>query len=225
MKFKRIRLLFEQSGTFRDVFKELGYQAFDYDIENQFGQTDYQLDLFDEIHKAYREEPSVFDTFDKDDLIVAFFPCTYFSIQNELIWSRKVYNFRKWSKEKIDNYIADREREREKFYQTLLQFIEVVNRLKIKMCFENPYSNNYLLKQKEMIKPQIIISDRKIYGDYFKKPTMFYFYNFEPTIMSEYTIVNRVETKKINKLNGINRSLIHKDFAKNFIMKYILGNR
>lgn len=41
--------LFEQSGTFKNEFKKLGIEAYDYDILNDFGQTDYQIDLFDEI--------------------------------------------------------------------------------------------------------------------------------------------------------------------------------
>ena len=47
-------LLFEQSGTFRDQFRELGIEAYDYDIKNDFGKTDYQIDLFSEIESAYR---------------------------------------------------------------------------------------------------------------------------------------------------------------------------
>lgn len=45
--------LFEQSGTFKNEFKKLGYDAYDYDIENQFNQTDFQIDLFNEIEKGY----------------------------------------------------------------------------------------------------------------------------------------------------------------------------
>ena len=41
--------LFEQSGTFKNEFKKLGYDAFDYDILNEYGQTDYQIDLYKEI--------------------------------------------------------------------------------------------------------------------------------------------------------------------------------
>lgn len=47
------RCLFEQSGTFKNEFKKLGYEAYDYDILNDFGETDYQCDLFNEIEKAY----------------------------------------------------------------------------------------------------------------------------------------------------------------------------
>lgn len=50
MKF---HCLFEQSGTFKNQFKELGYEAIDYDILNDYGQTDIVIDLFEEIRKAY----------------------------------------------------------------------------------------------------------------------------------------------------------------------------
>ena len=45
--------LFEQSGTFKNEFKKLGIEAYDYDILNDFGQTDYQIDLFSEIERAF----------------------------------------------------------------------------------------------------------------------------------------------------------------------------
>lgn len=45
--------LFEQSGTFKNEFKKMGVQAYDYDILNDYGETDYQIDLFAEIEKAY----------------------------------------------------------------------------------------------------------------------------------------------------------------------------
>ncbi len=46
-------LLFEQSGTFKNELKKLGYDAYDYDILNDFNETDYQIDLFCEIATAY----------------------------------------------------------------------------------------------------------------------------------------------------------------------------
>jgi len=50
MKF---HLLFEQSGTFKNVLKENGHDAFDYDILNEYRQTDYQIDLFEQIEIEY----------------------------------------------------------------------------------------------------------------------------------------------------------------------------
>lgn len=46
--------LFEQSGTFKNEFKKLGFNAFDYDILNDFGETDFKIDLFNEIDYANR---------------------------------------------------------------------------------------------------------------------------------------------------------------------------
>lgn len=53
--------LFEQSGTFKNEFKKLGIDAYDYDIRNDFGQTDFVVDLFAEIQKAYEGWESIFD--------------------------------------------------------------------------------------------------------------------------------------------------------------------
>lgn len=47
-------LLFEQSGTFKNAFKKNGVEAFDYDIQNEFGETDYIMDLFKEIEGGTR---------------------------------------------------------------------------------------------------------------------------------------------------------------------------
>lgn len=47
---------FEQSGTFKNEFKKLGYDAYDYDILNDFGETDFVVDLFKDIETAYERE-------------------------------------------------------------------------------------------------------------------------------------------------------------------------
>ena len=41
----KVHLFFEQSGTFKNEFKKLGFEAYDYDIQNNFGETDYVMDL------------------------------------------------------------------------------------------------------------------------------------------------------------------------------------
>lgn len=46
--------MFEQSGTFKNEFRKLGIVAYDYDILNDYGQTDYQIDLFKEIEGGTR---------------------------------------------------------------------------------------------------------------------------------------------------------------------------
>ena len=49
----KVHCMFEQSGTFKNEFIKLGIPAEDYDIQNNFGQTDHVIDLFAEIDRAY----------------------------------------------------------------------------------------------------------------------------------------------------------------------------
>ena len=49
----KVHCFFEQSGTFKNEFIKLGIPAEDYDIQNNFGQTDHITDLFGEIDRAY----------------------------------------------------------------------------------------------------------------------------------------------------------------------------
>lgn len=82
--------LFEQSGTFKNEFKKLGYEAYDYDILNNFGETDYQIDIFFEIENAYEGKESIFDNFIVDrDYLLAFFPCIRFEDQITLYFKGK----------------------------------------------------------------------------------------------------------------------------------------
>jgi hypothetical protein len=78
MKINKVHCLFEQSGTFKNQLKQLGIDAEDYDILNEFGETDHVVDLFGEIEKAYDGEKSIFDSIGECDLVFAFFPCTRF---------------------------------------------------------------------------------------------------------------------------------------------------
>ena len=57
----KVHCFFEQSGTFKNEFKKLGISAFDYDLQDNFGETDYQIDLFQAIEDAYDGKPSLFD--------------------------------------------------------------------------------------------------------------------------------------------------------------------
>ena len=79
----KVHLLFEQSGTFKNEFIKLGIPAEDYDIQNNFGETDHVIDLFAEIESAYGGGITIFDSISCEDLVIAFFPCIYFSQQNQ----------------------------------------------------------------------------------------------------------------------------------------------
>lgn len=74
MKINKVHCFFEQSGTFKNEFIKLGIPAEDYDIQDNFGETDHKIDLFHEIEEGYNGRPSVFDTIVGGDLIFAFSP-------------------------------------------------------------------------------------------------------------------------------------------------------
>lgn len=52
MKINKVHCFFEQSGTFKNEFKKLGIPAGDYDILNDFGETDHVVDLFKDIENG-----------------------------------------------------------------------------------------------------------------------------------------------------------------------------
>ena len=49
----KVHCFFEQSGTFKNEFIKMGIPAEDYDIQNNFGETDHVIDLFGEIDREY----------------------------------------------------------------------------------------------------------------------------------------------------------------------------
>ena len=91
MKIRKAFCLFEQSGTFKNEFRKLGVEAEDYDILDDFGETDHIVDLFAEINKAYDGEESLFDQVDQEDIVLAFFPCTRFEAKIELGYRGELY--------------------------------------------------------------------------------------------------------------------------------------
>lgn len=91
------------------------------------------------------------------------------------------------------------------------------------LIIENPYSSQHYLTRYWCVKPSLIDDDRTIRGDYYKKPTQYWFINCEPSenIIFEPMINN--ETKSIvDTHNIVERSLISKDYANRFIREFIL---
>ena len=99
MKINKVHCLFEQSGTFKNQLKQLGIDAEDYDILNEFGETDHVVDLFGEIEKAYDGETSIFDSIGECDLVFAFFPCTRFEAMIPLAFRGERPNEKNWTDE------------------------------------------------------------------------------------------------------------------------------
>lgn len=233
MKIKgKVHCFFEQSGTFKQEFIKLGIPAEDYDIQNNFGQTDHVIDLFAEIEKAYDGEPSVYDGITQDDLIMAFFPCVYFSAISQMSISFGATNYRKLSiKEKTDK-ILERSANRECFFRICVKMISVAIKKNIRLIMENPWSEQTFLKANFVMPPSLVDMDRTKRGDVYKKPTAYWFVNCEPTHGQSFqrpkAQVKTVMSSRGSSVAGVcseERSMISPDYARNFICDFILGKK
>lgn len=221
-----VHCLFEQSGTFKNEFKKLGFEAYDYDIDNQFGQTDYQIDLFDNIQRGYNGEQSIFDNIKCDDLIFAFFPCIRFSANIVLHMNGSLYQLKNYTDEQKLEYARKCNKEQYELYQLIAKLFIVIYRKNLRMIVENPYTQPQYLTTYFPIKPKIIDMDRTILSDKFKKPTQYWFINIEPKdnkIFRPFEFGKKRNYVTVNSASkGIDRSLIESKYAENFIKKYIL---
>lgn len=221
--------LFEQSGTFKNEFKKLGYEAYDYDIQNEFGETDYVIDLFAEIEGGYQGKPSIFDNISTDDLILAFFPCTRFEARVPLLFRGEAYQQKFWSNIEKLEYSIQLQNELTELYNLLSKLVIVCERKGLKMVIENPYTQPHYLTTYWCLKPSLIDKDRTMNGDYYKKPTQFWFVNcnpknnlvFEPIDYVEQKIIATVKSTE-NTSRKTERSMIHPQYANRFIRQYLI---
>lgn len=217
----RFHFLFEQSGTFKRCAQALGYTAFDYDILDMFGETDYKVDLFEQIESAYQGKPSMFDAMTPDDVVMAFFPCIRFSTQFSMILSGNASQLiGKAIEERLDVAMTAHD-ELNRYYRLLSQMVTVCVRKHLRLVVENPFTGNYLNRYFPIVN-RIVYSDRRKYGDYYEKPTMFLFYGWQPHDNPVLECVNLPPKKYVEKENSVNRSMIAPGFARYFILSHLL---
>ena len=225
----KIHLLFEQSGTFKNEFKKLGYEAFDYDIQNNFNETDNVVDLFNEIEQGYEGKSSIFDNISQDDLVIAFYPCIYFCATSQMAFYMTCINYRCLNNEEKIKTILKRSDKRKEYYDRLIKFCGLCLRKNIRLIIENPWSEQTYLKANFIKTPDVVDMNRMRRGDYFKKPTAYFYFNCEPTYGESYQ--NDKEQKTIMKSKGgikaglcsEERSMISHDYARNWICDFVLG--
>jgi hypothetical protein len=228
----KVHCFFEQSGTFKREFIKLGIPAEDYDIQNNFGETDHTDDLFAAIEDAYDGKPSLFDNITPDDLIMAFFPCIEFSCVAQFWYSLDQKNIRTWedNKDKFD-YMLEKNNRRAYMFGLLYKMCGVAIMRKLRLVFENPWAMNTYLKQNVFLKePSVIDTDRTRRGDYYTKPTAYWYFNCEPTSGVSFQKPKEVRKNIIHckpsgkaGLCSEERSMISPDYARNFICDFILG--
>lgn len=226
-----VHCLFEQSGTFKRAFKALGIGAYDYDIQNDYRETDFQCDLFAEIEKAFMGYKSLFNGMTPDDLIIAFFPCIYFCEANMMFFMGTNLNYkkRKMSRVQIIEDIIERDEKRHQYYVLLLKLFHICEERHLRLIVENPYNAHHYLRFNFPYKPAVIDMNRRLRGDFVKKPTQYFFLNCSPAGKTSVQL-DKVQqftrcrhSAKSAGLCSSDRSMISDDYAHNFICDHILG--
>lgn len=176
----KVHCFFEQSGTFKNEFIKLGIPAEDYDIQNEYGQTDHQIDLFREIRQCWDGKPSLFDSITPDDLIMAFFPCIYFEVLQQTFFTLSAFGTNGWTMRRKIDYAMDRMDRRSEFHKLLYKLYGICLEMKLRQIIENPYGNPYLIHGQNFPAPTLIDVNRMTRGDHFVKPTAYRFVGCEP---------------------------------------------
>lgn len=161
---------------------------------------------------------------------MAFFPCIYFETMSCMYFDFSTINNRhKPLYERIDDAI-ERLELRTRFHALLYKMVRIAVKRGLRLVIENPYTiPDYLIGTKNFPRPTIIDKNRMLRGDYFVKPTAYWFINCKPT--QGLTIQKDKKQKIINKakpaakagLCSEERSMISPDYARNFICDFILG--
>ncbi|MCD7724923.1 MAG: hypothetical protein LUI12_05135 [Clostridiales bacterium] len=95
----------------------------------------------------------------------------------------------------------------------------------LRLVIENPATMPHILTL--LWTPCTFVDkDRTKNGDFYKKPTQYWFFNFEPYNNFVFEPIEYVETKVINRVKGkdrqVQRSMIHQQYAERFIKQYLI---
>lgn len=127
----------------------------------------------------------------------------------------------------------NRHKELSLFYESLNKLVIVCQRKELRIVIENPLnaSGLHYLTNFWCLKPTIIDKDRTQNGDYFKKPTQYWFIGFEPKNNLVFEPLEQVESMQImyttnNNPLGVDRktarSMMHPQYASRFIRQYLI---
>lgn len=234
----KVYCMFEQSGVFKNVLKKTyGIEnVFDFDLKNEFGQTDFQIDLFEQINQEFNNiiththTHTIFSELTENSLCFAFFPCIYFSTLKATVFDLTSYNFRLKNNQQIATYVLKQLHQRTLFHEMIFKLYFIFKIKNLRLIIENPATQPHFLFQQNFPKPTIVDNDRSLRGDFFKKPTAYWFINIQPT--NGMTLQKNYKCKKIMETKGsaiagqcsTQRSLISEDYARNFCNDFIFGD-
>lgn len=145
-------------------------------------------------------------------------------------YSYDTNNIQKMSMPEQYQTVIDRITKREKLYLLIHKLYAVAKIRGLRLIIENPATQpHYLLFSQNFVKPTFIDTNRTRRGDYFVKPTAYWFVNCEMTY--GFSIQNDKAKRLVlncrrgegNGLCSEERSMLSPDYARNFICDFILG--
>lgn len=125
--------------------------------------------------------------------------------------------------------ILERSKNREKFWALAIKMLTIAEERGLRLIMENPWAEQTYLKTNFVIAPSLIDKDRRRRGDYYNKPTAYWFINCTPTFgFTPYTnpIKKTQRESKKSEQAGLcseERSMIAPEYSRAFIHDFILG--
>lgn len=138
-------------------------------------------------------------------------------------------NYKKLTERQATEQILERVKNREKFFGLAVKMLTIAKERGIRLIMENPWSEQTYLKANFVSAPTMVDNNRRQRGDFFSKPTAYWFINCSPTYgfteqfdKKKKTIASSSKGKKAG-LCSEERSMISPDYARNFICDFIIG--
>lgn len=180
---------------------------------------------------------SIFDKFSTDDVVFAFFPCVRFENQVMLMFRGQQFQIKNWPLKKKMEYDMKLLDEVNDMYKLVNQMFIVCINKGLRLIMENPYSEEHFLRRYWCFPAKLIDKDRRDNGDYYAKPTQYWFLNCEPKnnflfepitynhlgVKDAIRLMSKEDYEKTGAKNKKTaRSMIHPDYANRFIRQYII---
>lgn len=167
---------------------------------------------------------------------MVFFPCVRFENQVMMSFRGQAHQMRNWDIRQKMKYCMQLQNELTEMYLLVNKLFLICIERGLRMIMENPYSQEHYLRRYWCFPATLIDKDRRLRGDYYRKPTQYWFVNCEPQHNFIFeampnnasSSIEWVTSGVMRREHGIEcsqkvaRSLIHPDYANRFIREFIL---
>lgn len=139
------------------------------------------------------------------------------------------HNLRGLSPKDKSRVIIKRAKSREYLYELCLKLFTICDERGLRLIVENPYATQHFLHGNFPYVARIIDRNRTKRGDFFNKPTQYWFVHCDPTegfseqIQETHRTISRSKSGIKAGICSEERSMISPDYARNFICDFILG--